>query len=349
MQSVFNIFLNFKFLLNNIPAYPKVESPLRNGSSEPKLCSAPASPVPSSPLDDEFACEREQCTCGEEIQDTCPAAVLRRVAPEHVHALHNALVPGVNGTRAPLHPHQFAVRKLTDPDKPGLFTSVVPLYKYSDYADDYCVKNISRVPICTHLPWTEFAPPPPDPPPPPSPPPPRPYPVEDEAPEETEVKVEPDSPKTEEIVYECPKVEAEMVGVPNLEPSERLKAPLLSVEEKKQFGESEPVVKMEVQEEFVSEPQEHRTVERTKEELDGKGLYALCESARNAIPYKYEQASIAPVVSLSTDRLEETFADAAAETTRDELDRPPRHVRFAEWHECAKLGDLIALPYVVID
>uniref|UniRef100_A0A2A4JA35 Mediator of RNA polymerase II transcription subunit 26 n=1 Tax=Heliothis virescens TaxID=7102 RepID=A0A2A4JA35_HELVI len=39
----------------------------------------------------------------------------------------------------------------------------------------------------------------------------------------------------------------------------------------------------------------------------------------------------------------------AADSGRDELGRPARPERFAEWHECARLGELVALPYVVID
>ncbi|XP_068624674.1 uncharacterized protein [Battus philenor] len=341
-------------LLIEPDSYTKAESPLRNGSSELVLATPKLEPepkveaeeelqAPRSPLDEELASERAACTCEEEPLSTCPAAALRRAAPQHVHALHNALLPGVNGTRAPLHPHQFAVRKLAHPDRPDLFASVVPLYKYSDYADDYCVKNMSRVPLCTHIPLDQFAPSPPDIPPPPSPPPPRPYPVDEL--EEPEVKTESEcvDVKTEVIEYECPKVEAEMVSVPNLEPSERLKAPLLTVEDEKQFG-GEPVVKMEVQHEFASEPQEHRTVERTKGELDGKALYALCQSAITSVPYTYTQAGGAVIASLSTCEV-----DAGAECERDEFGRPPRPARFAEWHECAQLGDLVALPYVVID
>lgn len=80
--------------------------------------------------------------------------------------------------RAPLFPHRFAVRPAADPEREGLFASVVPLYKYSDYADDYCAKNMSRVPLCRHLPPAHFAPAPPSPPRAPSPPPPRPYPID---------------------------------------------------------------------------------------------------------------------------------------------------------------------------
>ncbi|XP_045539643.1 translation initiation factor IF-2-like [Papilio machaon] len=331
-------------------SFTKAASPLRNGSSEPGRGAPPparpASPLPPrSPLDEELAAERETCTCEEEAQETCPAASRRRTAPLHVLALHNALLPGVNGTRAPLHPHQFAVRKLADHERPGLFTSVVPLYKYSDYADDYCVKNLSRVTLCKHIPVHEFAPPPPDIPAPPSPPSPRPYPVDEET-EAPEIENEPECVKTEVMEYECPEVQPEMVSVPSLEPSERLKAPLLSVEDERQFG-AEPVVKMEVEEQFVSEPQEHRTVERTKEELDGKGLYALCQRAMDAIPYSYAQAASAPVLSLSA--VEQGATLEEVDSCPDELGRPQRAPRFAEWHECARLGDLIALPYVVID
>lgn len=335
-----------------ISAYTKAASPLRNGGSEPRVvpapATAPASPSPPrSPLDEELAAERAACTCGEEAEEACPAAARRRPAPAHVLALHNALLPGVNGTRAPLHPHQYAVRKLAHPDTPGLFASVVPLYKYSDYADDYCVKNLSRVTLCQHIPVDEFAPPPPDIPPPPSPPPPRPYPVDEEV-EAPEVKLEPECVKTEVMEYELPEVQPEMVSLPNLEPGERLKAPLLSVEDVRQFG-AEPVVEMEVEEEFVSEPQEHRTVERTKEELDGKGLYALCRRAIDAIPYSYSQAESAPVSSLAEAERSGERALADVDSCPDELGRPQRAPRFAEWHECARLGDLIALPYVVID
>ncbi|KAJ0171042.1 hypothetical protein K1T71_013241 [Dendrolimus kikuchii] len=42
-------------------------------------------------------------------------------------------------------------------------------------------------------------------------------------------------------------------------------------------------------------------------------------------------------------------AGAGAAPGRDEFGRPVRPSNFTEWHECAKLGSLIALPYVVLD
>ncbi|XP_037295343.1 WAS/WASL-interacting protein family member 1 isoform X2 [Manduca sexta] len=338
----------------------KVDSPLRNGgSSPPPLPAAAASPArarsPMQPLEDER--EYVECTCGTEedaLDPECPAAARGPVLPLHVRALHNTLVPGVNGTRAPLHPHQFAVRKPEHADWPGLFASVVPLYKYSDYADDYCAKNMAAVPLCTHLPWTEFAPPPPDLPPPPEPPPLRPYPIDDEV----EVKAEPKEEGDDESEdaeskpeAECPKMEPEMIGVPSLEPSERLKAPILSAEDETQFGKSEPGVELDVQDAFKTEPQEHRTVERTKEEpLDGRALHAECVRCAAAVRYDYAQLQPAPVLALPAAEAALAAALAAVDAAeRDALCRPARPPRFAEWHECARLGDLVALPYVVID
>lgn len=343
--------------------YPiKLDSPLRNGSIErppspPRL----PTPVPLPSLEDER--EYFECTCGEdEAEDNCPAAKITDVRPYHVHALHHAYLPGINGTRAPTHPHQFAVRKPMDPDNSDLFTSIVPLYKYSDYADDYCVKNMSRVPLCENLPWTQFAPPPPEPPPPPSPPPIRPYPIDSpEAKPELDLEEDEDeeSIKTEEkpevYEYKC-SIKAETPSVPSLEPSERLKAPLLSNEDVKNFGASEvPPVKMDVVEEVMSEEEDHRTVERTKEDIDGRTLYALFERALETVPYTYGQTDPAPVVTLPVDvnEGEEVLVQALnnmeSDRTVDEFGRPPRPTNFTEWHECAKLGDLIALPYVVID
>lgn len=345
-----------------------VDSPLRNGGTEPKHEPEPKpEPIILPPLEDER--EWAECTCGEEMSEACPAAVRTALRPLHIRALHNALLPGINGTRAPAEPHKFAVRPATLPDQPDLFNSVVPLFKYSDYADDYCVKNMARVPLCTHIPWTSFAPQPPSPPPPKSPPPLRPYPSPLR--EDTEVKLECTETEPEAKVKEEPEekpvvtIEAEMVGVPNLEPSERLKAPLLSVEDEKQFN-AEPRVSVKVEKQFVSVSPEHRTVERTKEDLDGQKLYELCGTALRAVPYTYDQAASAPVVTLpampevegscETEReveacevLEKALQEAEEGTSRDELGRPVRPARFAEWHECARLGDLIALPYVVID
>ncbi|KAJ2939435.1 hypothetical protein O0L34_g10867 [Tuta absoluta] len=348
--------------------YPvKVSSPLRNGVTDtppPRDSPAPApaeppppaprppTPPPLPPLEDyrEYA----DCTCDEETPDeNCPAAVKSEVLPFHIRALHNAYLPGVNGTRAPTHPHQFAVRKLTDPERPDLFTSVVPLYKYSDYADDYCVKNMSRVPLCTHLPWTEFAPSPPELPPPPSPPPMRPYPID---PPEVKEEIEDSEMKTETTVksdYKCV-IEPEIMSLPNLEQSERLKAPLLLTEDVKNFDNSVVPTPMEVSEDFKLEQRDHRTVERTKFDIDGKTLYELCGNAIESVPYDYSQTASAPVVTLPQDDeapsvLESALESVAADRQVDELGRPPRPENFTEWHECAKLGDLIALPYVVID
>lgn len=274
--------------------------------------------------------------------------------------LKDIFITGINGTRAPPHPHQFAVRKPTDPEKPGLFTSIVPLYKYSDYADDYCTKNMSKVPLCTHLPWTEFAPSPPDLHPPKSPPPLRPYPIE-----ETPIKEEMPDPENEEtsvgsdeekyVKDISPKVEAEMVSVPNLEPSERLKAPILSPEEETHFTKNEGTLKMEVADSFETKHLDHRTVERTKENLTGQDLFNMVRQTADDIPCDYDQIYSTPVVTLPEDEytaietLEEAMNRAEAETERDDLGRPLRPTNFTEWHECTRLGELIALPYVVID
>lgn len=306
-----------------------------------------------SPLEE--AREYHVCTCGEEAEEGCPAADERVVRPRHVHALHHAHVPGVNGTRAPPLPHRYAVRPAEDPERPGLFSSVVPLYKYSDYADDYCAKNLSQVQLCSHLPWTSFAPPPPDLPPPPEPPPLRPYPEPDPEPvdqdedaEESDVKPE---IKREPVVKEEIEVEAEMVGVPTLEPSERLKAPILMPEDEKSFGVTVRADSAAVEQHATAAPQ-HRSVPRTKEELPGgAALVAAVRAASAAVPYSYSQLLAAPV--LSRDVLQSDSALAAAltppDSSRDALGRPARAHKFAEWHECARLGALVALPYVVID
>lgn len=231
---------------------------------------------------------------------------------------------------------------------------------------------MSRVPLCTHLPWTQFAPPPPSPPPLPPPPSPRPYPFDTtplqvkEEPKEEETAEDVDSADVpmedlEESIttYMCPKIEAEMVSVPKLEPSERLKAPILSAEDEVLVLKepSECKVTVDVESDFVSEPQEHRTVERTKArcDIDGRTLYALCETTRTAVPFDYAQTSATPVVTLPLDEteavtaLDESLAAVEESTERDEFGRPLRPTNFTEWHECAQLGDLIALPYVVID
>lgn len=366
-----------------------MDSPLRNGNSEskpitvddddderkpaPLKCASPApAPAVLPPLEEERP--RVDCVCGEaegEEEPACPAAARPALRPLHVRALHHALLPGVNGTRAPREPHRFAVRAPARPDDASLFASVVPLYNYSDYADDYCVKNLARVPLCAHLPWTEFAPAPPDAPPPPSPPPLRPYPDPEPETDETlpcapahasparpDTPDAPHAPRVEvKAEYERPKIEPEMMSLPNLEPSERLKAPILSAEDVTQFGE--PRRDVEAAKEFVAASPEHRTVEKTKaEHVDGRALYALCEEALRRAPYRYEQSACAPVLTLPAPpapaeeaeaALERALADAAAATERDALGRPVRPALFAEWHECARLGDLVALPYVVID
>ncbi|XP_063897802.1 uncharacterized protein LOC110372627 isoform X2 [Helicoverpa armigera] len=335
----------------------KVDSPLRNGGASPPRLPSPAPPPePMEPLEEPR--DYHECTCpppspgaspAPASPGACPAGVRTRVRPRHVHALHHALLPGVNGTRAAALPHRFAVRPAADPERPGLFASVVPLYKYSDYADDYCAKNMSRVPLCPHLPWTSFAPPPPDLPPPPEPPPLRPYPEPEPEPAEPDgdddlqppVKREP----KEEVI-----VEAEMVGAPPLEPSERLKAPLLTPEDETQFGAT-PRPEPAAAEQFASSAPQHRSVPRTKPEPGGAALLQAACQAAAAAPFLYDELQAAPVLpraALSSDAaLEEALA--AADTARDELGRPARPERFAEWHECARLGELVALPYVVID
>ncbi|KAJ8705207.1 hypothetical protein PYW07_011034 [Mythimna separata] len=336
------------------PDIVKVDSPLRNGSTTPRPPSPPASPVaPMSPLEEPR--EYHPCTCGDAPDDACPAAATLAVRPRHVHALHHAHVPGVNGTRAPALPHRFAVRAPEHPERPGLFSSVVPLYKYSDYADDYCAKNMSQVTLCAHLPWSSFAPPPPDLPPPPEPPPLRPYPEPEPEPNETgedaeEEDVKPEV-KREPAVKEEIEVEAEMVGVPTLSASERLKAPILMPEDEKSFGVTVPTDSAAVEQHATAAPQ-HRSVPRTKEPLPGgAALVAAVRAASDAVPYRYEEFLCAPVLPRSALRSDSEL-DAAlvsADTARDALGRPVPARKFAEWHECASLGELIALPYVVID
>ncbi|OWR53132.1 Mediator of RNA polymerase 2 transcription subunit 26 [Danaus plexippus plexippus] len=357
----------------------KVESPLRNGggdSAKTKMDPEPEEREEVPPLEEPRAWA--ECTCGEEEASAdCPAAGRPALRPLHVRALHNVLLPGMNGTRAPLFPHRFAVRPPARDDDPTLFSSVVPLYNYSDYADDHCVKNMSRVPICERLPWTEFAPSPPPPSPPPSPPPLRPYPsplreeVFPDLPEPDDDSA--DSSTTPNVIEatsedeprEKPVIEPAMVGLAYMEPGERLKAPLLDDDDDYQLGE--PRREVTVEKSFVSEPQEHRTVERTKEDIDGRTLYGLCEAALASVPYRYSQAAAAPVLTLpqliereneppdhvaedeAAKLLEGALETAAADPALDELGRPQRPLSFAEWHECARLGDLVALPYVVID
>lgn len=331
----------------------KAESPLRNGGPSPQPPSRlPTPSPPRSPLEEPR--DYGECFCDSEPTDFCSAAVRDEVRPRHVHALHHALLPGVNGTRAPVYPHRFAVRPAEDPEREGLFASVVPLYKYSDYADDYCAKNLSQVPLCAHLPWTEFAPPPPDPPPPPSPPPLRPYPVDepketpdDDEEESVDVKLE---IKREPEMKEEIEVEAEMVGVPTLEPSERLKAPLLTPEDETQFGASQRGGPLAARH-FATEPPQHRTVARTKAEPGGgAALVAACRAAAAAAPAGYAQLLPAPQLARPALAADAALAAALrADGPRDPLGRPARPQRFAEWHECASLGSLVALPYVVID
>lgn len=316
---------------------------------------------------------------------------------------------------------------MTDPERPGLYTSVVPLYKYSDYADDYCAKNMSRVPLCTHLPWTEWAPSPPSPPRPKTPPTPRPYPIyevkkemngeEEETNEDNEEEI--DKMDTEQVDEEN-KTRLQDIGEEinstieilikgektkiddkennlsigdnnnvndlrtnvndstlinnikmennfqdadcamdmeftdeNLDDNVRLKAPS-SVDNQSDSSKCDNDIvsdKVSVESEFKSEILEHRTVERTKDDIDGRTLYELCSNVRNAVPFEYSQVFSAPIVNLHSDEgvLNEAFAVSEESTERDELGRPVRPGNFAEWHECAKLGDLIALPYVVID
>ncbi|XP_028177647.1 vegetative cell wall protein gp1-like [Ostrinia furnacalis] len=346
---------NDVMLVEPAPCPIKADSPLRNGGSP----SPPGSPF--VPLEDER--EYSECTCGEEPSPRCPAAAAARVRPHHVTALHHAYLPGVNGTRAPLYPHKFAVRAAARADDPSLFASVVPLYNYSDYADDYCAKNMYKVPICESIPMCTFAPPPLSPPPPPSPPPPRPYPLDPDpdAPgkgegEEMDVDRSPEKCLLEEtspIKYESIKIEPEAVGAPPLEPSERLKAPLLAPDEAPAAPDPPACPPP------ANQPPAHRTVEKTKEEpeLDGRALYDQCRRAIDSIPYDYAQLRTAPEITLpvGVDNEEEAQAmvdnelEAEREDERDELGRPVRPRRFAEWHECARLGGLVALPYVVID
>lgn len=275
--------------------------------------------------------------------------------PRHVHALHHAHVPGVNGTRAPALPHRFAVRPAEDPERPGLFASVVPLYKYSDYADDYCAKNLSRVQLCSHLPWTSFAPPPPDLPPPPEPPPLRPYPEPEPEPDEDADKldVKPDvkmEVKSEPEVKEEIEVEAEMVGVPTLEPSERLKAPILMPEDETSFGVAARAGPAPADSHAAGAPQ-HRSVPRTKHMPGGAALVAAVREASAAVPYSYAELTCAPVLARAALHDEHALVAQLHDVpdARDALGRPAPADKFAEWHECACLGELIALPYVVID
>lgn len=83
--------------------------------------------------------------------------------------------------------------------------------------------------------------------------------------------------------------------------------------------------------------------------MDGRALYELCAKARASIAFGYDQTESAPLASLHDDADALTAALATTDTVRDDLGRPLPATDFAEWHECAMLGDLIALPYVVID
>ncbi|CAH4032775.1 unnamed protein product [Pieris brassicae] len=343
-----------------------VDSPLRNGESE-----APREPQwLLEPLEDER--EWAPCICDPDVgpDPACPADSPTIVQPEHVHALHHAFLPGVNGTRAPLHPHKFAVRPSIDPNDPSLFATVVPLYNYSDYANDFCVKNMSRLPLCRHIPATEFAPSPPSPPPRPPPPSPRPYPIED-------IKAEDESSSPSLM-----KTESEMEIDIKPEINERLKpSPTQNVDKQPTIEVKE--IKEEPQQQFSVTSPGHRTVERTKENneglsdpiedkmdldvkeekvvqkvlesptfnLDGRTLYENCVSCVNSVPFRYENASCAPVLTFPREDVSDSVNNAleSIETERDEIGRPVKATHFAEWHECAKLGDLIALPYVVID
>ncbi|KAL0859639.1 hypothetical protein ABMA27_010763 [Loxostege sticticalis] len=345
-------------LIEPAPSTVKVESPLRNGAPTPPPTS------PHVPLEDER--EYFECTCGDEPEPHCPAAPQTAVRPHHVTALHNALLPGVNGTRAPLYPHKFAVRPARHPDEPALFASVVPLYNYSDYADDYTAKNMYKVPICTHIPLSTFAPAPPSPAPPPSPPPPRPYPLEPE-PVPSPERMDEDDEKCLEVKEERPpiklepiKIEPEVVGAPPLPGGERLKPPLLSPGDEPEPSPAGPAPPPPPPKLFASESPEHRTVEKTKEplrpDLTGQQLFDECRRVIDSIPYDYSQLRAAPELTLPVGLHDEEHAAALVEgvleaddTSRDELGRPPRPARFAEWHECARLGSLVALPYVVID
>lgn len=280
-----------------------------------------------------------------------------------MHALHHAYVPGVNGTRAPAVPHKFAVRPVEDPERPGLFTSVVPLYKYSDYADDYCVKNLSRVQLCTHLPWTSFAPPPPDLPPPPEPPPLRPYPEPEPEPVERDEAADDPDVKSEikrEPVKEEIEVEAEMVGVPTLEPSERLKAPILMPEDETSFGVAARCGPACADQHAAGAPQ-HRSVPRTRGSPDrtapdepatgGAALVQAARAAWAAAPCGYDVLAAAPVLARAALEDDAALSTALSDVPdeRDALGRPAPAHKFSEWHECAALGSLVALPYVVID
>lgn len=60
-------------------------------------------------------------------------------------------------------------------------------------------------------------------------------------------------------------VEPAGVGAPPLEPSERLKAPILSADDERSFpSERAGAADEPVHKHFATEPQDHRTVERTK-------------------------------------------------------------------------------------
>ncbi|CAG4985247.1 unnamed protein product [Colias eurytheme] len=365
----------------------KVDSPLRNGSSEPVPEPAPAPVWPLVPLEDEK--EWAPCICDPELEpdESCPANSRTIVHPAHVVALHNAYVPGVNGTRAPLHPHKFAVRPAISKDDPSLFANVVPLYKYSDYADDYCAKNLARVPVCLHLPADEFAPAPPSPPPPPPPPSPRPYPIDETPPETKECKEESgdedtsdskdmvpageakeikDLKETSELKEEPSDLKTELdikadsdckvepmevdVDIKSEDVNERLKPPP-SPQESEQRIEETKETKEEPEQKFSVTSPEHRTVERTKDDIDGRTLYEKCVSCINSVTYSYGQAATAPVLTFPTEDVQATVSRAldGVGTERDPLGRPVKPAHFAEWHECALLGDLVALPYVVID
>ncbi|XP_038219341.1 mediator of RNA polymerase II transcription subunit 26-like [Zerene cesonia] len=305
----------------------KVDSPLRNGSSEPAAAPEPApAPVwPLVPLEDEK--EWAPCICDPELEpdESCPANSRTTVHPAHVVALHNAYVPGVNGTRAPLHPHKFAVRPAVSQDDPSLFANVVPLYKYSDYKEDTSDSkdaggDVKEINDLIHT---------------------------------TELKEEPSDLKTEidiKAISDC-KVEPMDVDITfkSEDVNERLK-PAPSPEESERRIEETKEAKEEPEQKFSVTSPEHRTVERTKD-IDGRTLYEKCVSCINSVPYSYGQAANAPVLTFPTEDVLENVSQAldSVETERDELGRPVKPTHFAEWHECAMLGDLIALPYVVID
>ncbi|XP_050671846.1 uncharacterized protein LOC126970142 isoform X2 [Leptidea sinapis] len=343
----------------------KVDSPLRNGDIE----TAPAAVWPLVPLEEER--EWPPCTCDPdgEPDDSCPANLRTTVHPEHVFALHHTFIHNVNGTKAPLLPHKFAVRPATHPDDSNLFSSVVPLYKYSDYADDYCVKNMSEVPLCPHLPVNEFAPSPPSPPPKPPPPSPRPYPIDEPKPPEDNTNEDSETKDIDLKINVDNKMDVDMnvdidikahidiktdVNISDIDikpclttsdVEERLK-PLPVSEESVQLTAEEPV-KEETEQKFSVTCPEHRTVERTKS-MDGQKLYDSCVSCIKSIPFSYGQALTAPVLPSDLSNVDCSLI-STSETERDSLGRPLREDQFAEWHECAMLGDLIALPYVVID